>query len=166
MIWTFLQHQNLQCGKAICCFGFGSKTCCGIGTKLLIFKNLTLPKSLMLRVDITFISNALCGSDSSLLHQYTVHVLEPVISSLDKPHHLLWVTTINYSQSDNPPQRSLVLVNHAKSCYTFGYPKLQCITLWDIFSSSSFFHSLYFHSFWSVKGKWCLIATKRWNELV
>ena len=67
------------------------------------------------------------------LHEYTIYVLEPVISTLDKQHHLLWVTTINYSQLGNPPQPSLVLVNHAKSCYTFGSPKLQlCNTVWPI----------------------------------
>jgi len=34
---------------------------------------------------------------------------------------------LNSSQSDNPPQPSLVLVNHAKSCYILGSPNTSIV---------------------------------------
>ena len=97
--------------------------------RIIFFKILTLPKSFILKIDITFISDTWCRFDYHHLHQYTVHALEPVILILDKPHHLLLVITINYSQSDNPPQPYLILVNHTKTCYTLGSPKPMCNTV-------------------------------------
>ena len=63
--------------------------------RIICFKILTLPKSFILKIDITFISDTWCRFDYRHLHQNTVHTLEPVILILDKPHHLLYVITIN-----------------------------------------------------------------------